>query len=68
MKNILAYSVVSVLCWGYYFYERRRESKKKREKSLKLLFFGYDLKILIFAIGTSILVLIMIIDYFRNEI
>jgi len=67
MKNIIVYSLISIFCWLYYFYERKREAKKKREKSMKLLFFGYDLKVLIFAIGTSILVFVMIINYVRNE-
>ncbi|TDS56945.1 hypothetical protein C8P70_11735 [Myroides indicus] len=66
MKNIIILSVISTFSWFYYFYERKKDSKKNLDWVTKFWYLGLDVKVLIFAIGSSFLTLYFLIEYIKE--
>mgnify|MGYP000895653050 CR=1 FL=1 len=68
MKNIIITFIGAVIGWAYFFYARKSDAKRKMEWSTKILYFGYDLKVLIMAIVATILTIYFLVDYLINDV
>lgn len=66
MERVLVLSLISVIGWGYYFYQRKKTLKKDLDGMTKFWELGLDFKFLVIIIFTTILSIYFLIEYIKE--